>query len=46
MAFSQANNGRRGEPVVEGKAATVAVAMQEMADYLLDQDPRRIEDIR
>lgn len=35
-----------GEPVVEGKAATVAVAVQEMADYLLDQDPRRIEDIR
>ena len=34
-----------GEPVVEGKAATVAAAVQEMEDYLLGQDPRRIEDI-
>lgn len=34
-----------GEPVVEGKAATVAAAVQEMKDYLLGQDPRRIEDI-
>src|SRR2546422_9585920 len=34
-----------GEPVVEGKAATVAAAVLEMEDYLIGQDPRRIEDI-
>src|SRR5947209_10515357 len=34
-----------GEPVVEGKAATVAAAVQEMEDYLIGQDPRHIEDI-
>ena len=49
MAFSKADNGRRvkrlGEPVVEGKAATVAAAVQEMEDSLLGQDPRCIEDI-
>ena len=34
-----------GEPVVEGKAATVAAAVLEMEDYLIGQDPWRIEDI-
>ena len=33
-----------GEPVVEGRAHTVATAVEEMADYLLGQDPLRIED--
>src|SRR4051812_992888 len=33
-----------GEPVVEGRAATVAAAVEEMADYLLGQDPLRIEE--
>jgi galactonate dehydratase len=33
-----------GEPVVEGKAATVGQAVREMEDYLIGQDPRRIED--
>ncbi|MEI4485105.1 galactonate dehydratase [Frigidibacter sp. MR17.14] len=33
-----------GEPVVEGKALTVEAAVQEMADYLIGQDPLRIED--
>jgi len=33
-----------GEPVVEGRAATVAAAVDELADYLIGQDPRRIED--
>ena len=33
-----------GEPVVEGKAATVAAAVEEMADYLVGQDPSPIED--
>lgn len=32
-----------GEPVVEGRAATVAAAVEEMADYLVGQDPLRIE---
>jgi galactonate dehydratase len=34
-----------GEPIVEGRAATVASAVQEMAEYLIGQDPRRIEDL-
>jgi galactonate dehydratase len=33
-----------GEPVVEGRADTVAAAVAELADYLVGQDPRRIED--
>lgn len=32
-----------GEPIVEGKARTVAAAIQEMSGYLIGQDPRRIE---
>ena len=34
-----------GEPVVEGRAATVAAAVDELADHLVGQDPRNIEDI-
>ncbi len=34
-----------GEPVVEGKAATVGACVREMEDYLIGKDPRRIEDI-
>ena len=33
-----------GEPVVEGKAATVATAVEEMSDFLIGRDARRIED--
>lgn len=33
-----------GEPVVEGKAATVEAAVHELADYLIGKDPLRIED--
>jgi galactonate dehydratase len=33
-----------GEPVVEGRAATVAAAVDELSDYLIGADPRRIED--
>ena len=33
-----------GEPVVEGRAHTVAAAVDEMSDYLVGQDPTRIED--
>lgn len=33
-----------GEPVVEGRAHTVAAAVAELADYLVGQDPLRIED--
>jgi galactonate dehydratase len=32
-----------GEPVVEGRAQTVAAAVQEIGRYLIGQDPRRIE---
>lgn len=32
-----------GEPVIEGRAATVEAAVHELADYLVGQDPRRIE---
>jgi len=34
-----------GEPVVEGKADTVRAAVEEMADFVVGQDARRIEDI-
>jgi galactonate dehydratase len=34
-----------GEPVVEGRAATVAAAVDALADYLIGRDPRAIEDI-
>ena len=33
-----------GEPVVEGRASTVAACVEELADYLIGQDPLRIED--
>lgn len=33
-----------GEPVVEGRAGTVKAAIDEMSDYLLGQDPLRIEE--
>ncbi|MFT4297363.1 MAG: galactonate dehydratase [Micropruina sp.] len=33
-----------GEPVLEGRAASVAAAVEELSDYLIGQDPRRIED--
>ncbi|MBM9596063.1 galactonate dehydratase [Roseitranquillus sediminis] len=33
-----------GEPVVEGRAHTVQAAVEELADYLVGQDPLRIED--
>ena len=34
-----------GEPVVEGRTKTVEAAVNEMADYLIGKDPRRIEDL-
>ncbi|TAN03409.1 MAG: galactonate dehydratase [Rhodanobacteraceae bacterium] len=34
-----------GEPVVEGRAQTVASAVEELSDYLVGQDPRHIEDL-
>ncbi|MGJ9422195.1 galactonate dehydratase [Aeromicrobium sp. CF3.5] len=34
-----------GEPVVEGRAATVQAAVEELTDLLIGQDPRRIEDL-
>lgn len=33
-----------GEPVVEGRAHAVAAMVEELADYLIGTDPRRIED--
>lgn len=33
-----------GEPVLEGRAASVAAVVDELADYLVGKDPRRIED--
>jgi galactonate dehydratase len=33
-----------GEPVVEGRAETVAALVAELADYLIDKDPSAIED--
>ena len=34
-----------GEPVVEGRADTVAAAVREMGEYLVGADPTRIEDL-
>ena len=34
-----------GEPVVEGKAATVQTAVEEMGDFLIGKDPGNIEDL-
>ncbi|PXY29269.1 galactonate dehydratase [Prauserella sp. PE36] len=34
-----------GEPVVEGRAETVRAAVDELADLLVGQDPRRVEDL-
>ncbi len=34
-----------GEPIVEGRAATVAAAVDELSDYLIGRDPRRVEDL-
>lgn len=33
-----------GEPIVEGRADTVRTAVEELSDYLVGQDPSRIED--
>lgn len=33
-----------GEPVIEGRAETVAAAVGEMSDYLIGKDPLRIEE--
>jgi len=33
-----------GEPVLEGRAQTVAAAVEELSDYLIGKDPRHIED--
>jgi galactonate dehydratase len=33
-----------GEPVLEGRAKTVAAAVEELSDYLIGKDPRQIED--
>ncbi|GAA0614517.1 galactonate dehydratase [Paenochrobactrum glaciei] len=33
-----------GEPIVEGRAATVAKAVEELSDYLIGKDPFLIED--
>ena len=33
-----------GEPVLEGRAQTVATAVEELSDYLIGKDPLRIED--
>ena len=34
-----------GEPILEGHAATMAAAVRELSEYLIGQDPNRIEDI-
>ena len=34
-----------GEPVIEGRAATVATAVGELSEYLIGQDPRQVNDI-
>lgn len=34
-----------GEPVIEGRAATVAAAVKELEPYLIGSDPARIEDL-
>ena len=33
-----------GEPIVEGRAATIAAVVDELGDCLIGQDPMRIED--
>ncbi len=33
-----------GEPILEGRAQTVAAAVEELGDYLIGKDPRYIED--
>src|SRR5699024_11803617 len=34
-----------GEPIIEGKAATVAAAVDELSDLLIGKDPANIEDL-
>ncbi|MGN2248839.1 galactonate dehydratase [Frateuria sp. GZRe14] len=34
-----------GEPIVEGRAHTIAAAVDELSDYLIGKDPRNIEDL-
>lgn len=34
-----------GEPIVEGRAATVAAAVNEFSDVLIGRDPRNVEDL-
>ncbi|MBY0223165.1 galactonate dehydratase [Sporosarcina aquimarina] len=34
-----------GEPIVEGRAATVEACVHELSEYLIGKDPMRIEDI-
>ncbi|MCJ0975423.1 galactonate dehydratase [Pseudomonas sp. PS1] len=34
-----------GEPVVEGRAHSVAAVVEELADYLVGRDPRNVEDL-
>jgi galactonate dehydratase len=34
-----------GEPVIEGRAHTVAAAVKELAPYLIGKDPRQINDL-
>ncbi|KAA5604670.1 galactonate dehydratase [Roseospira marina] len=34
-----------GEPVIEGRAATVEAAVHELSEYVIGKDPRRIEDL-
>ena len=34
-----------GEPIVEGRAATVATCVAELSDYLVGRDPSNIEDL-
>ena len=34
-----------GEPIVEGRAATVATCVEELSDYLVRRDPSNIEDL-
>jgi galactonate dehydratase len=34
-----------GEPIVEGRASTVAAMVEELSDHLIGQDPAQIEDL-
>lgn len=34
-----------GEPVIEGRALSVAAAVDELSDYLVGRDPRNVEDL-